>query len=594
MKGKPLERTFKLRRYLQAHRWQIVLALFAVCFGLGYTGFYKYTRAIGSDHSPTDLIYLTIQLAKFSSGAVSGPVGWELNVARFLTPLVAAYSAVIAVASLFRKQLDLLRLRTMRRHTIICGLGEKGWLLASRLQENGREVVVIENNPGCARIELCREMGIIVLERDAREPVNLERANINRADYLVAVCGSDSANAEIAAAARQISARRKSGALNCTIHVVNPQLCDLLRELEFGFDTFPTFRLEMFNIFERGARILVSEYLAFDRELKPGQESAHMLVVGCGELGESLVLQAARSWFENWKEGGARLNITVVDRNAADRVDPLRIRFPKLEKCCQVNTLDVDVENPGTHSADFLFDESGRSLFSPIFICMDNTSSGLKAALRLRQRLDCSQPPIILYMPEESGLAKLLTDEPHSDIPVHNIIPFRLVQSTCTPDLVIDGTHRILAQAVHEDYLRLRLADGVQMGQKRSMVSWDELPEDLRESNYRQVDHIRLKLHEIGCGIKPLRDWEAAEFQFSPAEIEKMARMEHDHWMEERRRDGWRTAPGFEDARNKTHPDLVPWDRLPEAAKEKDRQPGQALPKILARAGFQVFRWKQN
>jgi len=223
---------------------------------------------------------------------------------------------------------------------------------------------------------------------------------------------------------------------------------------------------------------------------------------------------------------------------------------------------------------------------------LEDTHVGLQAALSLRQRLDCDQPAIILYMPEHSGLASLFMDHQQPSASVYNIMPFRLVQSIFTADLVINGVHEILARTIHQNYFNQRLTEGVQMGQKRSMATWEDLPEDLRHSNRRQVDHIRQKLHAIGYGIKPIHDWDAVNFQFSDEEVEKMAKIEHDRWMEERLRGGWRFGYGPEDPKNKTHPDLVTWEQLAEEIKDKDRQPVRALPKLLASAGLQVFRWK--
>ncbi|MEA3325753.1 MAG: RyR domain-containing protein [Chloroflexota bacterium] len=581
-------------KFLRTHQWKLLLVLFAICIILGYIGFDKYTRSLNSDYSVTDLFYLTLQLATIESGAISGPISWELEVARFLTPLVAAYTAVLAVAAIFRKQLDLFRMRILRGHTIICGLGEKGWLLASELRQTGESVVVIEMDPTNPRIDLSREVGIIVLERDARETENLAVASIKTANNLVAICGDESINAEIAVTARQLSVGRKRGALNCSIHITNPKLYDLLRELEFGFMTFPTFRLEIFNIFERGARYLVSEYTSLSQEKNQKLGHGGILVVGCSRLGESLILQIARTWYETWKAAGTKLGLTVVDKNAEVKITKLAAMYPNLSECCHLTLHNFDVEDADFQKGKFLFNGSGKCDFDSIFICLDDTTRGLASALNLRQRLGSSQPPIILYLPEDSGLAKLLEDEQGSNNPVHNIIPFRLVQSTCTPDLVINGTHEILARSVHKDYLRQRFAEGIQMGQKRSMAYWEDLPEDLRESNRRQVDHIQIKLQKIGYGIEPLHDWDASYFQFSPVEVEMMAQMEHEHWIEERLRSGWTFAPSPEDPINKTHPDLVPWDQLTETDREKDRQTIYTLPRTLARAGFQVFKWHKN
>ena len=127
--------------------------------------------------------------------------------------------------------------------------------------------MVIEKDPTNPRNDLCREMGILVLERDAREAENLIAASIKSAKYLIAVCGDEGINAEIAVAARNLTSARTKGVLNCAIHITNPRLSDLLRELEFGFETFPNFRLEIFNLVERGARYLVSEYALLGQEI---------------------------------------------------------------------------------------------------------------------------------------------------------------------------------------------------------------------------------------------------------------------------------------------------------------------------------------
>jgi hypothetical protein len=367
-----------------------------------------------------------------------------------------------------------------------------------------------------------------------------------------------------------------------------------LRELEFGLETFPNFRLEIFNVFERGARFLVSEYTQLDQDLEKTTEPGHILIVGCSRLGESLVLQIARTWYETWKKVGKKLDLTVIDPRAEIRIARLTAMYPDLSECCRLTPLNLDLDDPGLQKGDFLFDTAGKCVFSNFFICLEAANKGLIAALNLRLRLGSNQPPIILYMEEESGIIKLLSDKEKNNKQNRNIIPFNLIQSTCIPDLVINGTHEILARSVHADYLRKRLSEGVQMGAKRSMALWDELPEDLRESNRRQVDHMQLKLQQIGYGIEPLRNWDASGFQFTPEEVEQMARMEHDHWMEERFKAGWTYAPAPEDPENKTHPDLRSWDQIDETTREKDRQTVYALPKTLARAGFQVYKMKEH
>ena len=123
------------------------------------------------------------------------------------------------------------------------------------------------------------------------------------------------------------------------------------------------------------------------------------------------------------------------------------------------------------------------------------------------------------------------------------------------------------------------------------MVSWNDLPEGLKESNRRQADHIGIKLKAIGCGIASLTDWDAKLFAFTPEEVEQMAEMEHEHWNEERQLEGWTYAPGPKNLDKKTSPYYrVPWDKLSEDIKDYDRNTIRGLPAFLAQAGFQIYR----
>ena len=69
--------------------------------------------------------------------------------------------------------------------------------------------------------------------------------------------------------------------------------------------------------------------------------------------------------------------------------------------------------------------------------------------------------------------------------------------------------------------------------------------------------------------------------------IERLAEAEHDRWMRKKLSDGWYWAP---ERRNeeKLHPALVPYDKLSEAYKEKDRNGIRTYKDILALVGFTI------
>ena len=71
--------------------------------------------------------------------------------------------------------------------------------------------------------------------------------------------------------------------------------------------------------------------------------------------------------------------------------------------------------------------------------------------------------------------------------------------------------------------------------------------------------------------------------------LEDLAIAEHNAWMEQKRLEGW--IPGkvrSEDLR--IHDSLVPYDKLPEEQKEKDRQQVKSYPDIVSQAGYIIVK----
>jgi len=147
----------------------------------------------------------------------------------------------------------------------------------------------------------------------------------------------------------------------------------------------------------------------------------------------------------------------------------------------------------------------------------------------------------------------------------------------------------VIAQAIHAEYVRNQKAKGETTETNSTLVSWEKLPEHVKESNRAQALHVAEKLKAIGCGITELEDRELGEFEFTREEIELLARMEHERWVEERLANGWIVGP--KDIDKKTTPWLlVPYEELPDEEQEKDRESVRGIPKFLAKVGLEVHR----
>ena len=160
-------------------QWLVTLGLAGVALVLGSVGFWRHFALRGEPRSLLDIFYLTVQLFMLESGGVSGPLPWQLELARFLAPMVAAWTVVKGLAVIFREQLQMLRLARTSDHVVVCGLGRKGLQLVKDFRRRGDEVVVIELDEGNDRIRGCQDLGALVLLGNATDKSLLRKARVH-------------------------------------------------------------------------------------------------------------------------------------------------------------------------------------------------------------------------------------------------------------------------------------------------------------------------------------------------------------------------------------------------------------------------------
>lgn len=130
--------------------------------------------------------------------------------------IVSGYAAVIyTVGGLIQMLIDgelnkALGARKMMReierlsgHTIICGVGRMGTILAKELERADKPFVVIDNDP--ARVKEAEDRGYPVIQGDATEEFVLNRAGIMRATVVATVLSDDAPNVFITVTAREMN-----------------------------------------------------------------------------------------------------------------------------------------------------------------------------------------------------------------------------------------------------------------------------------------------------------------------------------------------------------------------------------------------------
>jgi hypothetical protein len=580
---------------IQDFRWLLIVLLWVTAYALSCWGIWLHFAITGEERSFLDPFYRTFQLIFLDDSMVvssGGKLPWQLELSRFLLPSIAASTALLALFTVFRKEFEAIRCKMVKGHVVICGLGRKGMLLAEGFVSNHQRVVAIDKDESENLSDYCREHGILLVRGDAREPEILAKAKIHRASHVVALSGDDGINAEIAVRCWELMKEHPKQALHSYCHIFDPTLCRLLRERELMSEMADNYRLEFFNVFDSAARLVLDlhpRWLAAES----GAQS-HIVVVGVGHMGESLIGQVARRWWPRYVTTKEKLRITGVDKNSGINAAHLSLTFPRLSECTTFDMVYADVNEPEFMAAPFL-NPAAADYCTPstVFVCLDNDSAGLAAALRLLQFYRNQDVPIVVRMEHDSGLATLLLGEDsRSGSAFSSLHAFGMLDRTCMPENLFNDTRMLLAKTIHQNYLDEMENAGDTPQTNSSMKSWEELPPDLQESNMKQADHIGVKLHAVRCGIGPLYDWAAQPLQFRPEEIETLAKIEHDRFVNERSAAGWIYSPGLKNPAKKTNPTLVPWEQLSEEERKKDRDAVNNIPAILAMAGFEVYRLK--
>jgi len=211
--------------------------------------------------------------------------------------------------------------------------------------------------------------------------------------------------------------------------------------------------MELFNVFESGARILLDEYPPFNKTSNDHNSSPHLVIVGMGHIGENLIVNATRKWLDRSKNNSGLLRFSLIDKEAVKKKESLYLRYPKLKKVCDLMPVEADIRTLEFNQTKFIFNEQVQSGVTIVYICMDNDLDALRAGLAIRQQFMALDTPIVISMIQDKGPAILLKGgEDKQDI-FNNLHIFGILEHTCTPDLISRCTYEILARAIHADYV---------------------------------------------------------------------------------------------------------------------------------------------
>jgi len=574
---------------LHQYQWALIGIIALAALFLGYIGFRLHFQEKGEETSFFHSLYLTLQLFVMESGAIDQKVNIYLQVARFLAPVFPAFAAIKAALVLFEDQLQTIRTKFIRDHFVVCGLGRSGYRLVKQLLKQGEKVLIIEKEENNDMVEYSRKLGAHILVGNAAEEEILTKARLAKAEALLCVCGDDGINAEIAIQAKKILNGKRKNRLSCCVQILDPNLCRLLHEKEFpGKESGPV-RLIFQNYFETGAVKWLDQYPPFDESSTIKGNTPHILLVGAGKMGEGLIIQAVQRWKSLELIKSQKLSISVMDLDARDKVSSLQLRYPGLDTFCELKPMQMDICSSDFYQKDWF--SSQDPAYTTVFICLDDDTFGLLTALSLKDRMDKTKIPIIVRMTEDEGLAALVQDD--NEKLMEDLHAFCLYDEAVDPALMLDSVVEKLARALHEDFVKNRTLDPSDKGMRETLVPWEQLSAEFKDSNREQAEYAIQNLEELGYTVRSNPLWDDEPIQFSKKEIEQLAKREHKRWYDEKIAAGWKYGPVRNDSK-KVNPNLLDWQNpdLAKDTKNYNLETAENLVEQLTRVGLNVVRNK--
>jgi voltage-gated potassium channel Kch len=540
-----------------------------VAFALGYIGlsdFLSHQKTPQFGQGWADIVYYDVQLFVLNSAPAqsAGPFPVALGIARFLAPAATAVATVEAVRLLLSEQIRRWSAAWASKHAVVTGDGAIATGLARKLCADYHKVVLVSANP--ARTEQVRGRRLINVSGDPTDAGTLWAAGLRRADVLYACAELGPANAATALRAREI-ARAHGRPLVTFARVRDAEICTALQARRIGAEDDLRFRLDFFSAEDIAARVLLDKHL-----LAPdGREPARVVIVGFGRLGHAVLREIARRQLPG---RNPLLSVQIRGASQAAIADFLKV-FPVVGRSCSVTGDGNRPQRPA------------RDEPTLILICLPDNDDALIAGLDAVHSLNARSDRVVICMSDPSPFGRVLTGQKALlDDVEGRLTVFEIIEEACVPGRIRQDLTDQLARAIHQAYVNNRVARGDSPQLNKSMRPWEELPEDLRRSNLAQAADIGVKLDAIGCAVIP-ESASAPDFAFTADEIQRLAQMEHQRWAKERQEQGFVHGPNRQ---GNQHPDLVDWQYLSEAAKDKDRDAIRELPAILRQAGFQILR----
>ena len=519
------------------HKLSISCILTAITVCLAFVGSYQYYSEFvetAQNRFWSAVCYSTIKLYVFSPTVSAGEATPALyETARWLAPLCTVYWIFKAVESFFWHSLGTVRRRMKgSRQVIVFGYNSDSRQFIEHLSQKRHDdrnaakkpmdfteilLVTEEEIPREERLELeCKSVLIYQMDffESSDETVNhnLKKLKLDKTGAIVLFYKEATENFTIFTKLMQYVSTRKhkeevSGGAH---HIICSVQCDdqavqkvitqyyqkLVEKMEKNHQEIPL-SLKLFSLAGMAAERLLADYPLYENCLEAAvnteQElslktipNPHLLITGFGTFGqavfENALVQGGLSDISGDEKNG-RFTITVFDAAAKKYESMMREKYPRLDRLCRSNFVEMDIRGDGFKAC---LDELGeKTPFTYAAVCFSNQTTSLLTMIRLAEYFCCTPSrftpvPIAVRMEQEDSIIKYIRNARAEDSNgmYQKVIPFGTRQKLLTWKNIVNSEFEEKAMAFHDRYTQ---ASG---GKKET---WNALSLQKKEANRVQV-----------------------------------------------------------------------------------------------------------
>lgn len=571
--------------------WWIIGILGILSFALAIVGFDIVYTQNDTERNLLDLMFQSMKIfgMEFIDDFKS-PLPWQLEVARWLAPLVVLYTAAKAILYFVQREMKSLLIKFYKNHVIVTSLNNRSRFLVNDLLKKGKKVIVIASIEYSKKLDLLEKDGAVIIEGKFSDEKFLKTISARKAKYIVFV---DDDETNISNAIHTYHYLKKYGSSD--MHTLFTHVSDDVRLKEFVelklFEeisgsklTDSNCEIRIFSINERATRTIFQKYppdmgaTISDKS----QKQLHIAVIGSDDLAISMIVRIARmGHFANLKP----VKVSWF-HNGSEILMKLKHSYPHIDKIIDLISHQTPIE---LLESDKLEEMNKMHPFSTIYIVNkdDNLSGKL---LTILSKIETVNPiKVILTLMDPDGIINNWYTA--SELQNIELYKFNLVEEAFTEDSIISEKNDKLAKQVHQFYLPpLEKRDP----QKSSHVNWEKLNFDFKIQNRAQADHIYVKTRAMNLKIVPSSDSRPEVNIDEESKIfEILAELEHNRWMAQLYLNGWKYSEIRNDVK-KLHTDLVPYDQLSENVKDWDRDAVRNIPKLLSSLDMKLVAGESN